>query len=250
MIKEREEAVTGKYPTEFTEEVARALAAPVPANEIQSKVVGGTTISFTSDKFVHRRLDSVVGPAGWQVDYTITSSAPVEARSGLFLGQIVCRLKVLGVMKSAAADLELTKGMYGTPTTNAQARALKRAAMLFGIASELWDKDAVASDAEPAEEKVSQFKRPTRSGGGAGGPSPKQVELLGNLHVPQSLISKLTAGRDGTASQLITALLESKRSIDDYDDDYLPYIEKALKKVDRKLIPLLNEEDEDEEDED
>lgn len=155
--------------TEFTEELEAALAKPTPKSQLQTKKQGGATISFTSDQYVIDRLNEEVGVGGWQDDYAVTTySRPVEKRGATVIGSVVCHLKVLGVMKSAAADLEFQEKMYGTPATNAQAKAFKRAAMKFGIARELWNKDAAEAgeDDEEEEEAPRRPSRPTTKGGG------------------------------------------------------------------------------------
>jgi hypothetical protein len=225
------------YPTELTDEVLARLGAPVPASEIKILPGKGATIRYTTDKFVIHRLNEVVGVAGWQVDYTITTLAkPAEYQGVSTIGQIVCRLKVLGVMKSGSADMEVDPKMYGTPATNGQAKALKRAAMLFGVAAELWDKDApVTATGDTASRKPAATPA-ANSTGGSGLASEKQVSYLADVFdVPKSVASKLTGGRDGEASQLITAIKSGTS------------IKQALLSIGRaELAPLLRGDDEDE----
>lgn len=170
--------------TEFNDEVRAALSAPVPSSELKSKTQGGTKIVFTSDKFVMRRLDEVVGTEGWQDDYTSTTYAKpftkVDKRGNVttYGGSMTCHLKVLGVMKSASCDIEYLNNedggssVYGSPATNAQAKAFKRAAMKFGIGKELWDKDADLKGDDDDEEE-STPRRPSRTSGNAGGKTVK-----------------------------------------------------------------------------
>jgi Rad52/22 family double-strand break repair protein len=273
----RKMTTVSKYPTELTADVLAQLGAPVPANEVQTKVQGGATLRFTSDKFVMKRLDDVVGAMNWSDDYIITNyPKPVVKHVGQrevqIIGSVVCHLTVLGVLKSATIDLEFDEKMYGTPATNGQARALKRAAMKFGVAAELWEKDSDKGEDEDerpaAPARSSSYRTPAKSGSGSsqskpaasasgaangsGGPTEKQVNLLSDLGVPRSVTNKLSGGREGTASKLITQLLAEKRENDDYDDDAAPYVRAAL--TDLKLTKLLSlvevEEEENDEDED
>jgi hypothetical protein len=264
--------VATKYPTELTADVLAALGAPVPSNEIQTKNQGGATIRFTSDKFVLKRLDDAVGAMNWSDDYIITNyPKPVVKHIGQrevqIIGSVVCHLTVLGVLKSATIDLEFDEKMYGTPATNGQARALKRAAMKFGIAAELWEKDSGKGEDEderPARSSA-PVRTPVKSGSGSasnqskssgnfaapGKPTDKQIDLLKNLGVAKQVATSLSGGREGTASKLITALLSAKRENDDYDDDAAPYVRTALADLKlNKLLSLVEAEDEYESDED
>jgi len=240
--------IASAYPTELTPDALARLGAPVPANEIQTLQQGGATIRFTSDKFVFHRLDEVVGPGGWHDDYTITTlSRPTKLHEGrkdesLIIGQIVCRLNVLGVLKSAAADLEMEQGMYGTPATNAQARAFKRAAMKFGIAAELWDKDHVGT-APPASGHSTQASTKAKSNGQAAsapiddGEGPKgqgfatgpQIKFLRDAFlVPPKVARELTSGNDGTTSLLISYMKQKQNGNDAFEDEAPGYLHEAL----------------------
>lgn len=232
------------YPTELTEEVLARLGAPVPAADIQTMPVGGQSIRFTSDKFVMHRLDSVVGPMGWEDVYPFVAyPKPIVFKTkkdkegnvvvvSTLIGEMSCNLTVLGVTKSSTADVELETGAYGTPSTNAQARVLKRAAMKFGIASELWEKDVPAATAVTHNSS----QAPSTPAGGSGLASDKQVGyLVDAFDVPKVVASKLTGGRDGEASQLITAIKGGAT------------IGQALKTIGRTdLVSLLHTDDEDE----
>jgi hypothetical protein len=268
------------FPTELTKEVERLLSAPVPANEIQTKRQGGSEISFTSDKFVMKRLDEVVGKGGWEDNYEISLLAsPAEfkcytdkngKRSCSYItGSVVCRLTVLGKTKSGTADLEMEPRMYGTPATNAQAKAFKRAAMKFGIAAELWNKDETESqDEQPAaqpqrnasfrtnqtSQRQDYGRQDNRSSsqGPSDGPSQKQFDYLtgDTLRVPEDIVRQLTPGRDGTASQLITVLKKVQRdNADDYEDNPAPFIVDALRSIlsekdYKRIIGFLDDVDE------
>jgi hypothetical protein len=232
------------YPTELTEEVLARLGAPVPAADIQTMPVGGQNIRFTSDKFVFHRLNDVVGIAGWEDYYDFVAyPKPLTFKTkkdkdgnvavvSTITGTMTCRLVVLGVTKSSTADVELEAGAYGTPATNVQARILKRAAMKFGIAAELWEKDVPAATAVTHNSS----QAPSTPAGGSGLASDKQVGyLVDAFDVPKVVASKLTGGRDGEASQLITAIKGGAT------------IGQALKTIGRTdLVSLLHTDDEDE----
>lgn len=167
--------MSGKF-TEYNDEVVAALSAPVPASAIQKISRGGTSFRFTSDKWAMHRLDEVVGAYGWQDDYvTVAYARPLtkKDRKGnitTYNATVTCHLKVLGVMKSGQADVELINNpeggssTYGTPSTNAQAKAFKRAAMKHGVARELWDKDEAVDEDEEEDERPTR-KPAAKSGG-------------------------------------------------------------------------------------
>lgn len=251
------------YPTELTEDVLEALGAPVPASEIKTLQHGGQSIRYTTDKFVFDRLDEVVGGGNWHDDYSTTDLArPVVHHKGrkdesLILGQVVCRLKVLGVMKSAVADMELTDDMYGTPGTNAQARAVKRAAMKFGIARELWEKDHAGtapsasghSTKAPSGQSNGRATDEDLGPKGQGYATAPQIKYLNDaFKVPPIVARELTSGRQGTASAMIDSLNKVKGN-----EDYgTAYIIRALEKHQPALVALMDgaavEDDDEDED--
>lgn len=234
--------------SELTKEIEEKLSAPVPASAIQTKKQGGTDIRFTSDKWVISRLDSVVGVGGWSEHYTITTFAkPVlvkeyqNRRTGdmvqtFSVGQIVCDLTVLGVTKSSTVDILVEPGSYGTPATNAQARVFKRAAMKFGVAAELWNKDEEGESGDDGgrygsnnSNSGSNGRSSNRYSGGGSEVSDKQKSFLRNLKVPGSVIDTLNKS---TASKLLDILKDAKNDDEDeYYDDPAPFINDALKKL-------------------
>jgi hypothetical protein len=237
-------AVMTAYPTELTEEVLAALGAPIPAHEIK-QLPGG--IRYTTDKWAKSRLDAVVGHAGWEDEYVITHlPKPVVMHEGLkdeslIIGAIVCKMSVLGVVKSDAVDIEITPKMFGTPITNAKARVFKRAARLYGVAEELWEKDAPATGGYATTSNQATVGSAKQAGGDVKLASPAQINwLTGKMfQVPNAVAAKLTGGREGQASAMIEEL-KIKSASDDYDEDSLMYIRQALEKIGRSdLVPLL-----------
>lgn len=81
---------------EWTEDVAKALAAPFPPEELSERVLSwtqdrrrGLVVHYIDSRAVMDRLDAVVGPANWSDAYTVLPDGGVE-----------CRLTVLGVTKT------------------------------------------------------------------------------------------------------------------------------------------------------
>lgn len=258
--------------TEWNAELKKVLDAPVPANEIGSKNQGGQNIRFTSDKYVMNVLDEAVGVEGWSEKYTVTNlpkpfvlkvtgKGTEKEKTTYTLGQVVCELTVLGVPKSGIAEQEYTPGMYGSPATNAQARAFKKAAMKFHVAKELWDKTFGAESDEEEERPTYRSQSSNRSSsntrsesarsekhvseGASGGASEAQIRYLTGdaFSVPAAVANKLSGGKGGTASDLITFLKDIKAEVgrDEYEDNPTPHIRKALNKIDSsgKLAALL-----------
>ncbi len=243
--------IVSAYPTELTPDVLARLGAPVPASEIKTLTHGGQSIRYTEDKFVFDRLDEVVGGMNWDDDYTATPFArPLVHHKGrkdesLIVGQVVCRLTVLGVTKSAIVDQEQTDDMYGTPGTNAQARAVKRAAMKFGIARELWQKDhpGVSPSASGRSTQVSTKAPAAKSNGQAvsapidDGDGPKgqgfatgpQIKFLRDAFlVPPKVARELTSGNDGTTSLLINYMKQLQNGNDNFEKEAPGYLHEAL----------------------
>lgn len=215
----------------LTKEEWAALAAPVPKSEIKSyEGKGGKEMRYTSVEFVEGRLASVdpnfskevvLGTKGITVHYTVN-----------------------GVRRGDAFDYD-SEGKYGTPVTNGLARACRRAAAKgFHVAEELWDDVASDDDDEkPARKSTSNSSRSNDTGGGA---SVEQKKLLKKFGVPAALVNsnKLSPGRDGTASGIIGLLIAARKADpDEYDEDPTPHIRRAVKKTDSKLLPLLEEEE-------
>lgn len=231
----------------LTKEDLAILSAPVPKSEIKSyEGRGGKEMRYTSVEFVESRLAEV--DPGFGKDVELGSKG------------ITVHYTVKGVRRGDAFDYDnvTTEGgkrAYGTPVTNGLARACRRAAKQFGVARELWE-DAESDDSDedekPARKSASTSSRSSGSSSGSGGASVEQKKLLKKFGVPDALVNskKLTPGRDGTASGIIGLLIAARKADpDEYDEDAAPHIRRAVKKIDSKLLPLL-EEDEEESSED
>lgn len=231
---------------EYNDEVKAALSAPVPAEQIKQLPSG---VRYTTDKFVQDRLDSAVGTDGWEDHYTVVAyPKPVQkvGKNGqvqvTWIGTITCDLTVLGVTKSANYDLEFTEDMYGTPSTNSQATAFKRAAMKHGIARELW-KGTEASGAVSAPARsnsapsrassASTVRQSTADSREFREPAPNVIKWLTDLHVPEDVARGLNGkgnkDNPSQASQVITALMQERNAdYQGYNDEPDPFIQDAL----------------------
>lgn len=229
---------------EYNDEVKAALSAPVPAEQIKQLPSG---VRYTTDKFVQDRLDSAVGTDGWEDHYTVVAyPKPVQkvGKNGqvqvTWIGTITCDLTVLGVTKSANYDLEFTEDMYGTPSTNSQATAFKRAAMKHGIARELWKgTEASGAVSTPARSNSapsrasSTVRQSTADSREFREPAPNVIKWLTDLHVPEDVARGLNGkgnkDNPSQASQVITALMQERNAdYQGYNDDPNPFIQNAL----------------------
>jgi adenylate kinase family enzyme len=265
---------------ELTKEIEKKLSEPVPQSAIQTKQQGNSNIRFTSDKWVMSRLDEAVGVAGWSEHYTVTAyGKPTvikeytnhrtnEKVQTLSIGTITCDLTVLGVPKSSTIDIIVEPGSYGTPATNAQARVFKRAAMKFGIAAELWNKDEDVDEDEEDVRPAGRSSGSSKSGSASRGGSDfktlsdgqirwitKDVEK-GGFGVPESVAKQIPGGPVG--NKFIDALKSLKaEDEDEFEEDPGKYIKRALKQADITIasskskakavtVPADDDEDDDE----
>jgi len=227
----------------LTPEEKAQLSRPFPREVIKSyEGRGGKTMRYIEVDVLEARVEETdlnwektvaLGPKGVAVHYTIK-----------------------GVTRGDLYDNE-EGAKYGAPQVNAEARAARRALRLFGVGADLWkDSDEDEDDEDDRPRRQKDTNRSTSgsgskskgSSGGSGRPSEGQVKWLRDtFKVPPAVIDRLTAGREGTASALIDALKALREEDrDEYDEDPMTYIERGLRKVDKKLITLLDAEDEDE----
>ncbi len=268
--------------TSVTPEVIASLRAPIPASDILT--IPRTNIRYTTDKTIQERLDAAVGPFGWEDHYhEVVYPAPIEYRdkSGNIYktqyGDMFCELTILGTTHSAVAPTLIKPGMYGSPGENAQATALKRAAMKFGPGRELWFGTEEAPDVGAragtddyvapitttnrsngtAARAVPSTKTNQTGGSGAGGASPAQKNFMTQwLGVPEGIVNStlLTGGKwnpddpkqdpnVGRATRFISYLSDIRKDQnvggqDAYDADPDTHILAALKEV--KLFSALS----------
>lgn len=224
----------------LTKEAQEKLSAPFSKSVIKSyKGRGGKTMRYIEVPVLEARIASVDPSWGKHVEPGAKS--------------VAVHYTILGVTRGDLFDNEReTEKMYGAPQVNALARASRRAARLFGVGAELWEDD----DDEGEEEEDDRPARKgstssSKSGSGSGGASPEQVKLLKKFGVPDSLAKskELTGGREGTASAIIGALIAARKDDpDEYDEDPQPHILRAVKKADKSLLSLLEEESDEDED--
>lgn len=116
--------------TEFTRELLQELGAPFPEDELEflpraqsgGKALG---LAFIDARAVMRRLDAVVGPAGWSFDFDLLDNAGRMVKG---------RLTVLGVTKCDAGEAAQEDEVLKSAVSD----SLKRCAVHFGIGRYLY----------------------------------------------------------------------------------------------------------------
>jgi len=118
----------------MNKEIAKALQAPFPPEEVQWKVQTrsrdkrrGLVVAYIDARAVLNRLDEVVGPEGWHDSYDILADRHGEEGR---LTEVRCRLTVLGITKEDVGEGDSLKAAFSD--------ALKRAAVKFGIGRYLY----------------------------------------------------------------------------------------------------------------
>lgn len=140
--------IAGRAPRTLAQAQA-ALAAPFPLALVELKP-GATTqdksralaLPYVDLRAYQDRLDEVVGPEGWSVEYRQLGKS------------LICRLTVLGVVRE---DVGEPSADGSNPATEALAQAFKRACSAFGLGRYLYSLPKVWADYN-AEKKV--FKDP------------------------------------------------------------------------------------------
>lgn len=161
------------------------LAAPLPADAIQWRQSGrpisrdgkhyARFVAFVDAQFVRERLDSVV-PGEWDSELTLLPPPPAKSdRDGVSVEEdepiaFKCKLTILGVVREDVGT--------GRDYKTAASDALKRAAVRFGVASELYslEQNFVQIDgdgkyAKPLEDPAVAYARRYGKGEKQGTPS-------------------------------------------------------------------------------
>lgn len=198
-------------------------------------------------------LDETIGAGNWESQALINSAG------------VAVTLSIFGVRKSSTSSIhkagkikskksgEYIENPQPNEVEKAEARAFRRAAAKHGLLRHLWEKET-SSGSDAGEESEDRPRTQSKaSGSGSGGASAAQLELLKKFEVPARLAksSKLTGGREGTASGIIGLLIAARKTDPEaYDEDPMKHIRRAVKKIDSSLLSLLEEEEDAENDED
>lgn len=136
---------------EFTRDVAEALGAAFPEDEVEFLPRGNfegkaRALAYIDARSVMRRLDAVVGPANWSFDFDVLSPDGKMVRG---------KLTVLGVTKCDAGE----GGSEDEVLKSAVSDALKRCAVHFGVGRYLYYLPSVWA---PYDQRKRQFSETPR----------------------------------------------------------------------------------------
>lgn len=150
----------------LTKEAMEILAKPFPKQAIKSfKGRGGVTMRYIDVKDLEDRIASV--------DPSFEKEVTPGARS------VAVHYTILGVKRGDLFDNDSEANKYGAPQVNALARASRRAARLFGVGAEVWEKE---EDVDADEDEDEAPRRPAKSSGKSSGKvvklSAKQEPIL------------------------------------------------------------------------
>ena len=119
-------------------EIMDDLKKPIPERLIKTKTVPTRKGSYTADYIHHATVRDLLDhyAPGWESRLRIQ-----EANGKVY---VICSLTIhaadQSVTREGAGNEEADYDAFGDPSSNAHAQALRRAAMEFGLARELWRK--------------------------------------------------------------------------------------------------------------
>ncbi|CAA9229810.1 MAG: hypothetical protein AVDCRST_MAG93-831, partial [uncultured Chloroflexia bacterium] len=135
-------------------EIIAALRSPFPWEtlEVRPGAVrkdgsGALALAYADPRVYQARLDTVVGPANWSVDF-----APWGEN------KLICRLTIFGIVKSSTGEADSRDPNAGTV---AEAQAFKRACVAFGVGRFLYDLPQVWARGS-GDSKNFKFDNPVR----------------------------------------------------------------------------------------
>ncbi len=126
----------GTTTTAFTPDIIEALRAPftwdvieVRPGSVRKEGTGALALAYADPRVYMERLDTVVGPEHWSVEF-----APWGDH------KLICRLTIFGIVKCSTGE---AGGALWAKDKNAgtiaEAQALKRACVAFGIGRYLYE---------------------------------------------------------------------------------------------------------------
>jgi hypothetical protein len=132
-------------------DAAAALTAPFSLDQVAIKP-GATTkdktralaLPYVDLRTYQDRLDAVVGPEGWSVEYRPTGNS------------LICRLTVLGISKE---DIGEPSSDGDNPATEALAQSFKRACTAFGLGRYLYHLPTVWADYDEVKKSFKDAER-------------------------------------------------------------------------------------------
>ena len=140
-----------------------ALRAPFPKEQIQKLPTGGLQLDYVSHAWVTDRLLQVDPAWTWEpVAFDADGLPKFDSNGGLWIKLTVCGVTRYGYGEPQGRDkFDACKGAIGN--------AIRVAALRFGVALDLWAKEAPA-DVKPAPKATKEISTATQ----------KMIERIGN----------------------------------------------------------------------
>jgi len=140
-----------------------ALRAPFPKEMIQKLPTGGLQLEYVSHAWVTNRLLGVDPLWTWEpVAFDDDGLPKFDDNGGLWIKLTICGVTRYGYGEPQGRDkFDMTKGAIGN--------AIRNAAMRFGVALDLWAKEAPA-ETKPAPKATTELSTATQ----------KMIERIGN----------------------------------------------------------------------
>ena len=132
-----------------------ALRAPFPKEQIQKLPTGGLQLDYVSHAWVTDRLLQVDPLWTWKpLAFTEAGLPAFDSNGGLWIELTVCGVTRYGYGEPQGRDkFDMTKGAIGN--------AIRNAAMRFGVALDLWAKEAPA-ETKPAPKATKELSTATQ----------------------------------------------------------------------------------------
>ena len=140
-----------------------ALRAPFPKEQIQKLPTGGLQLDYVSHAWVTDRLLQVDPTWNWEpVGFDESGLPKFDENGGLWIKLTVCGVTRYGYGEPQGRDkFDMKKGAIGN--------AIRVAALRFGVALDLWAKEAPA-ETKPAPKATKELSTATQ----------KMIERIGN----------------------------------------------------------------------
>lgn len=132
-----------------------ALRAPFPKEQIQKLPTGGLQLDYVSHAWVTDRLLQVDPMWTWKpLAFTEAGLPAFDSNGGLWIELTICGVTRYGYGEPQGRDkFDMTKGAIGN--------AIRNAAMRFGVALDLWAKEA-PGETKPAPKATKELSTATQ----------------------------------------------------------------------------------------
>lgn len=148
----------GTPPTALTPDIVAALRAPfawdvieVRPGSVRKDGTGALALAYADPRNYMERLDTVVGPQHWSVEFTPWGEH-----------RLICRLTIFGIMKCSTGEAGDALGAKDKNAgTVAEAQAFKRSCVAFGLGRFLYELPQIWARGS-GDSKSFKFENPAR----------------------------------------------------------------------------------------